>query len=255
MDLRLDQQSILGYSSSSQIARRLTESWVACNAYCPACGYKRLASFPNNNPVGDFYCENCLGEYELKSKKDGFSLKIVDGAYGSMIQRINAYNNPHFFFLNYSLKTLLVQNFLVIPKHFFVNDIIECRKPLSLAARRAGWTGCNILLSAIPESGKIFFVREGNIIARAAVTNAWKRTAFLEKQRLEARGWTIEVLRIVERIQSRRFSLSEVYAFEDELKGKFPTNRFVRDKIRQQLQVLRDRGIVEFLAKGQYRKL
>ena len=32
-----------------------------------------------------------------------------------------------------------------------------------------------------------------------------------------------------------------------------PDNRHVRDKIRQQLQVLRDLGLVEFLGRGRYR--
>jgi hypothetical protein len=39
--------------------------------------------------------------------------------------------------------------------------VIEKRKPLAPTARRAGWTGCNILLRDIPEAGKIFVVRDG----------------------------------------------------------------------------------------------
>lgn len=255
MNLRFDKTVIDGYTSSSQIARRLTENWVGANVFCPVCGNSRLTSFANNNPVGDFYCENCRSEYELKSKKDVFSQKIIDGAYSSMIKRINSNNNPHFFFLNYSLAELAVRNFLVIPKHFFVDNIIECRKPLSASARRAGWTGCNILLSSVPESGKIFFVRDGKILSHSHVVDAWKRTAFLGGQRVESRGWTIEVLKIVERIPTQRFDLGDAYEYEEELQRMFPTNRFVRDKIRQQLQVLRDKGIIEFLGKGKYRKL
>ena len=44
-------------------------------------------------------------------------------------------------------------------------------------------------------------------------------------------------------------------SFEHVLKTKFPRNRFIKDKIRQQLQVLRDRGLLEFSGKGRYRKL
>jgi type II restriction enzyme len=243
MNLNLDRTVSEGYTSGSQIARKLSESWVAENAFCPACGNRELASFANNNPVGDFYCPKCRGEYELKSKQDGFSQRIVDGAYASMIQRINAENNPHFFFLNYS------------PKHFFVDSIIECRKPLAATARRAGWTGCNILLSAVPESGKIFFVRNGAVTDYGKVLSEWQKMAFLGEQKLESRGWTIEVLKVVERIPGREFGLAEVYAFESELESKFPANRFVKDKIRQQLQVLRDKGVLEFLGGGNYRKL
>jgi type II restriction enzyme len=33
-----------------------------------------------------------------------------------------------------------VNNFFVIPKYFFIPEIIEKRKPLSETAKRAGWT-------------------------------------------------------------------------------------------------------------------
>ena len=39
--------------------------------------------------------------------------------------------------MNYDVKSLTVVNLLIVPKHFFVQDIIEERKPLSPTARRA----------------------------------------------------------------------------------------------------------------------
>ena len=45
------------------------------------------------------------------------------------------------------------------------------------------------------------------------------------------------------------FSLVEVYAFESELARLHPDNRHVKDKIRQQLQLLRDKGILDFAGK------
>ncbi|MGA9110037.1 MAG: DpnI domain-containing protein [Smithella sp.] len=121
-----------------------------------SCGNDTLNKFKNNTPVSDFICDKCNSEYELKSKNNAFTLKIVDGAYETMIRRINADNNPHFFFLNYTKNTFEVQNFLVIPKYYFIDDIIEQRNPLGKNARRAGWIGCNILLNNIPQLGKIF---------------------------------------------------------------------------------------------------
>ena len=50
-----------------------------------------------------------------------------------------------------------------------------------------------------------------------------------------------------------QFELEDVYAFEDRLAETYPENRHVRAKIRQQLQVLRDEGLVEFLGDGEYR--
>ena len=53
--------------------------------------------------------------------------------------------------MNYDLKSLAVVNLFIVPKHFFVREIIEERKPLAATARRAGWIGSNILLNRVPE--------------------------------------------------------------------------------------------------------
>jgi len=53
-----------------------------------------------------------------------------------MINRLLDSKNPNFFFLSYSID-LEISNFMVIPKHFFVPEIIEKRKPLSEEAKRA----------------------------------------------------------------------------------------------------------------------
>ena len=129
MKLELNLSIANHYHSKSQIARVITEEWVEKNSFCPRCGEENLDRFESNRPVADFYCNNCYAEYELKSKKDSFALKIVDGAYDSMISRINSENNPHFLFLSYSSTNLQVNNFLVIPNHYFTNDIIERETP------------------------------------------------------------------------------------------------------------------------------
>jgi len=256
MDLKLDLSVAVNYTSKSQIARVITEKWVGRQIYCPSCGNPSLNDFANNSPVADFYCNSCKSEYELKSKKDSFNFnRIVDGAYQSMIERINSTNNPNFFFLNYSSSELIVDNFIVIPKHYFTNDIIEKRKPLSQNARRAGWIGCNILLQDVPESGKIHMVKNRQMEPPEQVMKKWAKTFFLADQKQENRGWIIEIMRILDKIKKINFTLSEVYEYESELQKKFPNNKFVKDKIRQQLQVLRDKNYIEFKGNGQYRKL
>jgi len=50
----------------------------------------------------------------------------------------------------------------------------------------------------------------------------------------------------------REFTLAEVYGQEAALARLHPQNLHVRDKIRQQLQVLRDLGFLEFLDSGKY---
>lgn len=254
MNLKLDDSLSKNYKSNSQVARVITESWVKNNIYCTSCGNDTLNNFANNSPVADFICSSCSSEYELKSKKETFSLKIVDGAYESMIRRINSENNPHFFFMNYSFKNLEVLNFIVIPKHYFIDDIIEKRKPLKNSARRAGWIGCNILLQNIPSTGKIFLIKNGTVENKQTVLSTWAKTSFLANQKIENRGWLIEILKIIDSIPSKEFKLSEMYYFENYLKEKFPRNNFVKDKIRQQLQILRDKGILEFKGGGIYKK-
>jgi type II restriction enzyme len=56
-------------------------------------------------------------------------------------------------------------------------------------------------------------------------------------------------------IPNDTFNLEQVYCFENALSKKHPDNRFIKAKIRQQLQLLRDRGYIEFLERGVYRKL
>ena len=170
-----------------------------------------------------------------------------------MVERLRSSNNPNFFLLSYDLKKFEVLNFLVIPKHFFVPEIIEKRKPLSSSARRAGWTGCNILLSGIPQTGKIFFVRNRIVEPKEKVLTEWRKTLFLrEEVEAGARGWLLDIMNCIERLGRKDFSLNEIYVFENELGKKHPDNQHIKDKIRQQLQVLRDRGYLRFIRKGQY---
>jgi len=50
---------------------------------------------------------------------------------------------------------------IFIPKVFITEETIEKRKPLSESARRAGWTGYNLLFEAIPSYGKLHIVKNG----------------------------------------------------------------------------------------------
>ena len=100
MNLNLPVEIAEEYSSGSQRIRVMTEEWVNRSVFCPNCG-SVLSQFGNNKPVADFYCKNCSEEYELKSKHGEVGKKIVDGAYSSMITRLQSDNNPNFFFLTY----------------------------------------------------------------------------------------------------------------------------------------------------------
>ncbi len=254
MNLSFNIKLAEGYSSNSQIARVLTENWVKENSYCPCCGETPLNEFENNRPVADFYCKKCNEEFELKSKNGKFSTTINDGAYSTMIERINSNQNPNFFFLTYS-KNWSVNNFLIIPKQFFTTEIIVKRKPLINTARRAGWIGCNIDISNIAEAGKVFLVKDSKLIDRKIVESSFNKTLFLREKSSDSKGWILDILRCVDLIKNETFALEDIYQFEDKLKLKYPSNNFIKDKIRQQLQVLRDKGIIEFVSRGNYKKI
>jgi type II restriction enzyme len=241
------------YESPSQSARVLTEGWVEQQAFCTNCGNDRLTKFDNNRPVADFFCTSCDEQFELKSKKGAFGAKIINGAYSRKIERLNSNTNPNLLLLNYNLAQLSVTNLVVIPKHFFVPSVIERRNPLRLTAVRAGWIGSNILLNDIPNSGKIFIVKEGRPQPREAVLQQWSRTLFLAHEAVEARGWLVEVMHCVEALEKSEFQIEDIYAQEHRLKQLYPANKHVREKIRQQLQVLRDRGYLDFVSRGNYR--
>lgn len=255
MDLHFDNSLILKYHSGTQIARVLTENWVNENMYCPRCGNPHINHFENNRPVADFFCPICNNEYELKSKTGNLSNKINDGAYDTMIRRITSNANPDFFFMNYSKRNNMVKDFILIPKHFFVPEIIEKRKPLAETARRAGWTGCNILINKIPLQGRINIISNGYISAVTEVMDKVKKSDALKIEDINSRGWLLDVLNCVNNISSETFTLEKVYNFEDELQVKHPQNNNIKPKIRQQLQFLRDKGIIQFLGNGNYKKI
>lgn len=254
MKLNLDEKLAENYKSNSQKVRVLTEQWVDKSVFCPNCGNLNIIKYPNNQPVADFYCTICKEDYELKSKQDGVGTKIVDGAYRTMIERLKSNRNPNLFLLNYDLQNFEVQNFLVIPKHFFIPEIIERRKPLAKTARRAGWIGCNIILQNIPRTGKIFFIKDKKIEPKEDVLLGWKKTLFLrDEKEITAKGWLLDIMRCVDKLDKKEFKLNEVYKFENELSQLHPENKHIKDKIRQQLQFLRDKGYLEFMNRGIYR--
>jgi predicted RNA-binding Zn-ribbon protein involved in translation (DUF1610 family) len=117
------------------------------------------------------------------------------------------------------------------------------------------------------------------IVPPNKVRAQFKKIKLLKEIPVEKRGWTLDVLniarRIVEcggktplshdttcRVEPRRgrvralqneFTNEDVYAFSRELEKLHPGNRHVKDKIRQQLQVLRDMGFLHHIGHGEWR--
>ena len=241
------------FRSASQSARVWTENWVLREMYCPACGDKPLTDFENNTPVADFFCALCNEEFELKSKKSKFGKKVTDGAYSTMMERLRSDSVPSLMLLQYNKAAFGVTDLFVVPKQFFVTDLIEKRKPLAASARRAGWVGCNILIDKIPKAGRIPLITNRIPHPKDIVVEKWQKTSFLRKQTLARKGWVLDVLNCVENIGQAEFTLDDVYKFENYLGELHPENNNVKPKIRQQLQVLRDAGLLVFTGRGRYR--
>lgn len=247
-----DYLSVGSKLTGSQKIRVLTEAWAADHVFCPACG-GALVGLRANLPVADFECDGCRQQYELKSKAGRFGRKVVDGAYDTMMQRLSDESAPNLLLLSYEKTSFKPLGFVAIPRRFFRPVAIEKRKPLSDSARRAGWVGCNILLGEIPMAGRITYIHDEAMRPKAKVMQEWRVADDIAQARPEVKGWLLDVMLCVDSIGKPEFTLDDVYRFEMHLAARHPGNGFVRDKIRQQLQRLRDIGYLHFAGRGHYR--
>ena len=254
MNFNFDASLAENYKSNSQKVRVMSETWVSKNIFCPICGNPHISNLDNNMPVADLQCDNCGEIYELKSKQGKIGNKINDGAYATMLERINSSSNPDLFVMSYS-KYYQVTDLILIPKFFFVQSIIEKRKPLSPTARRAGWVGCNIVFGDVPTQARIRIIENQKIYDAKEIVESYAQIKRLQTNNLESRGWLIDVLNCVNEIGTADFSLKDIYSFTEQLQEKHTYNHNIEAKIRQQLQILRDKGFIEFTTRGHYRKI
>jgi len=240
-----------GYISQSQKVRRITEEWAGQNLFCAACESNRVITSANNTQAIDFVCPECGASYQLKAGQRWNERRIPDAGYNAMIAALQSDQVPNLLVMQYSQKWF-VENLMLIPSFFFSQSAVEKRQPLGANARRAGWVGCNILLYAISEQGKIRLITDGNIHQPQMIRNQYKLLYPLSNINTGIRGWTLDVLRILQDLQSPSFTLDTVYRFEHKLAKIYPNNHHIREKIRQQLQVLRDLQFIDFLGSGRY---
>jgi type II restriction enzyme len=270
MRLAMPGQLAKPYTSLSQRARVVSEAWGEENLYCSNCPSPHLRRLPTNTPALDFECPKCEASYQLKSQNHRFSSRINDAAYDKMRAAIMERRTPNILALHYDLTGWTVQNLIVVPSFAFSLSCLEKRNALRSSAERARWVGCNILLVNIPLDARIPLVTEGSPKSPAWVREQYALLRPLTKAKHDARGWTLDVLNIVRRLQEWRrgaadyrkgtpwrapteFTLADVYAFAGELARLHPQNKNIEPKIRQQLQILRNMGLVEFLGRGSYR--
>ncbi len=111
------------------------------------------------------------------------------------------------------------------------------------------------MIRDIPAQGKIDIIRNQIISDVDDVVQMYKHIENLQTNNIENRGWLFDVLNCVNEIPSDEFTLGEVYAYVEFLQQKHIANHNIEAKIRQQLQILRDKGFIEFVGRGEYRKL
>jgi type II restriction enzyme len=252
MTLEMPFDLAAAYKSPSQRARVVSEAWGRENLYCPRCDSPKLKPSNTNTRAVDFVCPGCAADFQLKSQSHPFSRKIVDSAYIVMRRAIEENRTPHLLALHYARASWLVRDLTVIPSFALTVSCLQERKPLAATARRSGWVGCNILLINIPADARIQIVANGSLTSPKAVRRQFARLQPLERLGYEKRGWTLDVLNVLRSLGKPRFDLAEVYSHTEELQLLYPSNLHVRPKIRQQLQRLRDMGLVEFLGGGRY---
>ena len=244
------------YKSNSQITRVVTEKWFIENMYCPSCAKYEFQKYPSSKPVLDFYCNNCYQNFQLKSKRNLLGKRILDGEYNTIMNFIKNNRIPNFIFLIYKKVSWKLLDLIFVPKYFITRSIIEKRRPLTTTARRRGWVGCNILFNSIPDLGKIYVVKNEKLISKNEVLSSWNNIKFMnELKSHQLRSWTSDMILCVESFNKEIFNLDQCYSYEEYLKKLHPENKHIRPKIRQQLQILRDKGLIKFLGRGRYQKI
>ncbi|MFH0876369.1 MAG: DpnI domain-containing protein [archaeon] len=125
--------------------------------------------------------------------------------------------------------------------------VVEKRNQLSNTARRHGWVGCYFLMQTIPTDAKIPIIEKGIIVERKKVYEKVKRFSFLKDIKNNQVSWITDVLNCIEKLNKKEFELKELYHYKKDFAVLHPNNSHIEEKIRQQLQILRDKGIIQFM--------
>jgi type II restriction enzyme len=242
------------YTSSAQKSRVISEAWFGANLYCLSCDQNSLTPSAINNRATDFICPVCRQAYELKTCKKEPKRRLVDGSFRVLMGRVSDGSAPALMILERDAQWRIT-GLTAIHHLFLTASVIEERKPLSIHARRAGWVGCNIRLDLIASDAQVDVILRGNEHDSNSVRAAFQRFNKLDQVEPASRGWTTLTLKLIRDLKNSSFSLDTLYERENLLKSHYPANRNIRAKIRQQLQVLRDLGFLEFEGRGHYRIL
>lgn len=111
--------------------------------------------------------------------------------------------------------------------------------------------GIKVVLPAIPFAIDAEYHSQDNTPVIEAQFSISDDTALIEG----VKGWTRITLQGVLKMPEGQFHISDLLSVCGPIAAReYPRNQNIRPKLRQQLQILRDRGLVEFLGKGIYRR-
>jgi len=253
MLIQMSKQAGAGYKSLAQRARVITESWGSQNLFCPACSADHVCATPANTRAVDYCCPLCSQRFQLRGKGSPITNKVLDGAYNTMLSALRSDTAPNLFLLQYNPVSWAVVNLVLIPHFALPPSALEPRRALKPSARRAGWVGCFIVLSNIPPDARVVVVSNGKPSPQAEVRKRFQRLRPLAAIATPERGWMLDVYNLVQGIGKVEFTNQEVYDNAWKIEATHPNNRHIRDKLRQQLQFLRDAGLLIHVEPGRWR--
>ncbi len=218
--------------------------WVESEVYCAVCGSASIERLDG----ADFRCPACREEFRLKSARGAIGDKVAENAYISTLKGVKRLKNPNYLFLSRGERR--VAELYIVPKYFLLPETVTKRPP-----KGDGRVGCYINYGIIPEQGKVAVVRNGVQINKQEVMRRVCQANALKEDDIAVRGRLFDILNIVNSFENPVFTLEEICAYSDSLKKKHIDCGDIRDMIRDQLQIMRDRGIIEFVASGLYKKV
>lgn len=243
------------HTSNTQRVRKISEGWFLAEGYCLNCNSPRVERTRASTEFRDFECPACGQGYELKSATRAHTSIVQDGGYNSMMRQVRAESVSALLLMPYDANWC-VKRLLAVHPVFLTPAVVRKRpKPHLRPGTGKPYWMCDLNLTVIPPDGKISVVQDAAPVDEAVVRAAYANSKRFADVPLERRGWAGLVLGAVRKIGKQEFTLHEVYAHEEAMRAAYPENSHVRPKIRQQLQVLRDLGYIEFLSRGEYRVL
>ncbi len=254
MDLRIAPLAGPLYHGPTQIARVLSEAWFAREGYCIGCLRRPVGQLAPNTVVADFRCGGCGEAFQLKARSAPFGSVVPDGAYSTFYQAVVNGSAPNLLLMHYDRERMEVVDLTAIHRKLVSPLSIVRRRPLGPNARRAGWVGCNLDLRSLPPGAMIPVVRSGAPRDEAGVRRQWLAYSSLEEREREP-GWLRDTLTCIQQTGKAEFHLEDIYTYEADLSRLHPSNRNIRPKIRQQLQVLCRAGLVSRVRPGTYRRI